>query len=228
MFNLKYRNELKHVVTQADALIIKSRLSSMLRTDPNAGTDGRYHIRSLYFDTPEGKALYEKIYGLPIKEKFRLRFYNHGHEFIRLEKKIKHYYKGAKLNTRLKKEEVQNILNGDIAFLRESDQALLREFYLKLKTERLVPKTVVDYMREAYLYPAGNVRVTLDSDIRASINSTDLFDDTLPTSSALDSCLCILEVKFDGFLPEFIQDIIQLNKCTSRAVSKYAACRVYM
>lgn len=227
MNNLKYRNELKHVVTMADALVIKSRLSCMLRTDRNAGPDGRYHIRSLYFDTPEDKALLEKMEGLPIKEKFRIRFYNHDHSFIRLEKKVKHYNKAAKLGASLNKEYVQNILNGDIDFLKQSDQALLREFYLKLRTERLASKTVVDYMREAYHYPAGNVRVTLDSKVRASISSTDLFDTALPSASALDSGICILEVKYDGFLPEFIQDIVQLNHCTSTPFSKYAACRLY-
>lgn len=228
MFNYKYRNELKHIVTQADALVIRSRLSCLLPVDRNAGQDGKYHIRSLYFDTPEDKALMEKIDGLPIKEKFRLRFYNHDHSFIRLEKKIKHYNKGAKLKAVVTKEAVQKILSRDFDFLREAEQALLREFYLKLKTERLLPKTVVDYLREAYLYPAGNVRITIDSEVRASISSTDLFNPDLSTAPALDRDYCILEVKFDGFLPEFIQDIIQLNKCTTTAVSKYAACRVYM
>ncbi len=227
MNKLKYRNELKHFVTMAGALVIKSRLSCMLLTDRNSGPDGRYHIRTLYFDTPEDRALFEKMEGLPIKEKFRIRLYNHDHSFIRLEKKIKHFTKGAKFGARLEKEEVQNILNGDITFLRQSDQELLREFYLKLRTERLVPKTVVDYMREAYRYPAGNVRVTLDSDIRASISSTDLFDAKLPSAAALGSGICIIEVKFDGFLPEFIQDIVQLNKCTSTPFSKFAACRLY-
>jgi len=227
MTKLKYRNELKHVVTVADAMVIRSRLSCLLRTDKNAGPDGRYHIRSLYFDTPEDKALFEKMEGLPQKEKFRIRFYNHDHRFIRLEKKIKHYSKTAKLGVSLTKGEVQDILGGRITFLKESDQALLREFFLQLRTERLVPKTIVDYMRQAYHSPAGNVRVTMDSDVRTSVSSTDLFDAGLPNVTALDTGICILEVKYDGFLPEFIQDIVQLNNCTSTAFSKYAACRLY-
>jgi hypothetical protein len=70
--------------------------------------------------------------------------------------------------------------------------------------------------------------VTVDSDIRSSVTSPDLFDAHLPTASAFDSGKCILEVKFDGFLPAYIQDLIQLNKCSSTAASKYAACRLYM
>ncbi len=225
---LKYRHELKHVIAQAEALVLRSRLSCMLPVDRHAGPDGGYHIRSLYFDTPEDKALFDKINGAPVKEKFRIRFYNHNYSFIRLEKKIKHYNRGAKLKAELKKEEVQKIIRGDFVFLRDSGQALLREFYLKLKIEGLLPKTVVDYLREAYFYPAGNVRVTIDSNIRSSVNSIDPFDTELPMAAAMDPGQCILEVKYDGLLPEFIQDLVQLNKCTSGAVSKYAACRVYM
>ncbi|WP_258359829.1 polyphosphate polymerase domain-containing protein [Moorella sulfitireducens (nom. illeg.)] len=228
MKDIKYRSELKHIITLGDAAVVRNRLAMVLPADENAGPDRRYHVRSLYFDTPEDRSLFEKIESLPFREKFRIRFYNHDHSFIRLEKKIKHYGKSAKSGAGLKKEEVQAILRGDILFLIDAGQALLREFYLKLKTERLIPRTVVDYMREAYSYPAGNVRVTIDSDVRASISSTDLFDADLPCAAVLETGLCVLEVKYDGFLPEFIQDLIQLNKCTSTAISKYAACRLYM
>ncbi|MDQ7794469.1 MAG: polyphosphate polymerase domain-containing protein [bacterium] len=227
MTNLAYRNEFKHIITVADAAVLRSRLSCVLRLDPHARPEGSYHVRSLYFDTPEDRALRDKIDGAPMKEKFRIRLYNHDHSFIRLEKKVKHYGKAAKLGARVTREEVQDICRGEVAFLRDSDQVLLREFYLKVRTERWLPRTVVDYLREAYLHRPGNVRVTLDSDVRASINATDLFDADLPTAPALEPGICILEVKFDGFLPEVVQDIIQLGKCSPVAVSKYAACRVY-
>lgn len=228
MHKIKYRNELKHVVTRAHAMVITSRLAGLLPRDQNADPDGKYLIRSLYFDTPENKAFHEKLEGLPIKEKYRIRLYNHDHSFIRLEKKIKRYSSGVKFTARVTKEEVQNILSGDITFLKESEQPLFRDFYLKLKTERYVPRAVVDYMREAYFCPAGNVRITIDSDIKASVDSTDMFNINLPTAPIMILGICIIEVKYDGFLPEYVQDIIQLNSCTSTTVSKYAAGRVYM
>ena len=227
MTKTKYRNELKHVVTMADALVLRSRLSSLLAADKNAGPDGRYHVRSLYFDTPENRALYEKMEGLPVREKFRIRFYNHDHSFIRLEKKVKHYSKTAKFSAQLTKNQVQDILDGQITFLKDQESALLQEFYLKLKTERLQPKTIVDYRREAHSHPAGNVRITMDTDIRTSISSLDLFDAELPHAAAMDPGTCVLEVKYDDFFPEFIQDLVQLNNCTTAAFSKYAACRLY-
>ncbi|WP_258360438.1 VTC domain-containing protein [Moorella sulfitireducens] len=118
MKDIKYRSELKHIVTLADAVVLKRRLGVLLPCDENAGPDGKYHVRSLYFDTPEDRALWEKIESLPLREKFRIRFYNHDHGFIRLEKKIKRYGRSAKFQAGLKKDEVQAILNGDISFLK--------------------------------------------------------------------------------------------------------------
>ena len=228
MQGLKYRHELKHVVTMADAVVISSRLSGLLESDRHAGPDGKYQIRSLYFDTLEDKALYEKINGLPLREKFRIRYYNHDLSFIRLEKKIKHYGMTAKLGETLTETQTRQILAGDYDFLKDSDQPLLREFFLGLHLERLVPRTVVDYWREAFFHPAGNVRITIDSGIRGAIGYSHFLDADLPNADAMDDGYCILEVKFDEFLPEFIQDAVQLNTCSPTAVSKYAACRVYV
>jgi len=228
MGELIYRSELKHVISCADGLVIKSRLAHALRRDAHADSDGSYHVRSLYFDTPDNRAYHDKLDGVPMREKFRIRFYNLDPRFIRLEKKIKRYGGGAKLMARLSEAQTRQIMDGEIGFLRESEQALLREFYVRMKADRLQPRTIVDYRRTAYLCAAGNVRVTVDSDIRASISSLDLFDPDLPTASAFDPNKCILEVKFDEFLPAYIQELIQLNNCSATAASKYTACRIYM
>lgn len=75
--------------------------------------------------------------------------------------------------------------------------------------------------------PVGNVRVTIDSDIKTSVNSIDLFNKDLPTVSVIDENMTVLEVKYDEFIPDFIKDLIQINKTTSTAVSKYASSRLY-
>lgn len=56
----------------------------------------------------------------------------------------------------------------------DSERPLVRELYGKMRTQLLRPKTIVDYTREPYIYPAGNVRVTLDYDIRTGLRSTDV------------------------------------------------------
>lgn len=95
-------------------------------------------------------------------------------------------------------------------FFKESGNPLLNELYLKRKTEGLFPKANVDYRREAFTYPAGNVRVTIDSNIRSSAFPEDFFDSGSPALPVEDDPI-ILEIKFDGFLPDIIKHATVTN-----------------
>lgn len=95
-----------------------------------------------------------------------------------------------------------------------------------MTTEGLRPKTIVDYMREPFTYGPGNVRVTLDYDIRTGLSCVDFLNPDCPTIPAGDDKI-ILEVKWDEFLPDIIRDAVQLDNRRVGAFSKYAACRIY-
>lgn len=228
MQQFRYRREHKHVISRGDAIAVSRRIRPVLKADPHAGPDGAYRVRSLYFDTPEDAALRDKFAGTPMREKFRIRLYNLDPGFIRLEKKVKHTGMTAKVQARLDAGQVERILAGDVAFLKEAPDPLLRELYLKYGIERLRPKVIVDYTREAYSFRPGNVRVTLDSDVRTAVGALDVLDPDLPTTPALGRELAILEVKCDAFLPDLVWDLIQLNNCATTAASKYAICRRYL
>ena len=58
------RHELKYYLNKADYLIIKNRLSTIAGPDEHTDFNGSYRIRSLYFETPDDKALLEKLYGV--------------------------------------------------------------------------------------------------------------------------------------------------------------------
>ena len=120
-----------------------------------------------------------------------------------------------------------DILNGNIEWMKLSDKTLLNEFYYSMQNQQLKPRTIVDYIREAYVYKAGNVRVTIDKSIKTGLYSTDLFSKDLLTVETLDKRMSVLEVKYDEFLPEIINDIIQLGERQKISVSKYALCRMY-
>ena len=95
-----------------------------------------------------------------------------------------------------------------------------------MTTQGLRPKTIVDYTREAFTYAPGNVRITLDSNIRTGLRCVELLSPdcvTLPAGNAP----IILEVKWDEFLPSIIRDAVQLEGRRTAAFSKYAACRIY-
>lgn len=224
---VKPRHEIKVFLTLSDYISIKNRLKNFAKLDKNAGDTGIYNIRSLYFDNFNDKALMEKISGINNREKFRIRFYNHNHSFIRLEKKSKSNGLCYKSSAPLTKEECEKILNGDIEFLKDSNKDVLKEFYCKLKYQCLKPKTIVDYTREAYIFNTGNVRITFDTNIKSGLYSTNIFDPNLPTLGLVDNNPIILEVKYDNFLPDIIRDLIQTNTRRPTAVSKYAACRLF-
>ena len=74
---MDYRHEWKHVISYTDMLVLRQRLKAIMRVDRNA-VDGKYFIRSLYFDTPTDTDLREKLDGVSRREKFRIRYYNHN------------------------------------------------------------------------------------------------------------------------------------------------------
>lgn len=227
MNQLKYRHEYKLAINLPDYYALRQRIKSIAKIDSHAGADGRYRIRSLYFDNDEDKALREKLYGLADREKYRIRLYNAGGDCIRLEKKSKTRGLCNKRSVALTRTRAEQILVGDTAWMPKTGNALLTEFYGKLSYQRLRPKTLVEYWREAYIYPYGNVRVTFDSDIRTGVYATGLFEPDIPTLGVGEPGLLLLEVKYDHFLPDIIRDLIQTNTRHPQAFSKYAACRIY-
>ncbi len=222
---MKYRHEWKHEISYADFLAIRQRLSAVAKRDSHA-TEGGYKIRSLYFDNAEDKALREKIDGVNIREKFRIRYYNGDDSFIKLEKKSKINGLCLKESVNLTKEQSQKIVNGDYDWMMESGIDLVQELYTKMIRFGLRPKTIVNYTREPFVFAPGNVRVTLDYNIRTGIHCTDFFNPLSVTVPAGDAPI-ILEVKWDEFLPDIIRDMVQIDNCRTCAFSKYAACRIY-
>ena len=220
-----YRHEWKHPISFGDLLVLRQRLGAIMQPDPNA-VDGKYFIRSLYFDTPTDTALREKLDGVSRREKFRIRYYNHDTSLIHLEKKSKLAGLGNKQSAELTARQVQKIVDGDVGWMLSSEYGLIRELYSKMQTQQLRPKTIVDYIREPFVYAPGNVRVTIDYDIRTGLGCTDFLNPDCPTILAGDAPI-ILEVKWDEFLPDIIRSAIQLEGRRVSAFSKYAQCRIY-
>lgn len=222
---MEYRHEWKHEINRSDLLILRKRLKAVAKPDSHSA-DGTYEIRSLYFDTADDKALWEKINGVNIREKFRIRYYNRDPSFVRLEKKSKINGLSAKDSVSITRAQAQAMVDRTWSLPAESDMPLLDELYIKVKNQGLRPKTLVDYTREAFFFSPGHVRVTLDYDIRTGLTSTDMFNPqtiTIPVGASP----IILEVKWSEFLPDIIRDIVCLPGRRPSAYSKYAACRLY-
>ena len=222
---MKFRHEWKHEINRLDMLIIRQRLKAVAKPDPHA-VGGKYEIRSLYFDNLSDKALREKIDGINRREKFRIRYYNGDTGLIHLEKKSKINGLCSKESAFLSAVEAQRLVDGDVSWMKENSQMLVQELYSKMMSQGLKPKTIVDYTRIPFIYGPGNVRVTIDYNIRTGLQCTDFLDWNCITVPAGDAP-AVLEVKWDEYLPDIIRDAVQLKDRRASAFSKYAACRVY-
>ena len=223
---MQYRNEIKHLITSADRAAICAVMKVVAQLDPHAQAKGYYTIRSLYFDNMADKALREKLDGVNEREKFRIRYYDGDTSVIHLEKKVKRDGVGYKVSCSLTAEEAQRIIDGDILWMATDTRGLVVELYAKMKGQGLRPKTSVDYERIPFVYGAGNVRVTIDFNIRTGLRCTDFLNPDCVTIPAGGNDI-VLEVKWDDYLPTIIRHAVQLKGRRQTAYSKYAQCRIY-
>ena len=221
-----YRHELKYQINFAEYLAIRQRIQPLMKLDKHASQGGYYLVRSIYFDNPDDKALREKVDGIGKREKFRIRYYNDDFSFITLEKKMKHNNLCLKLDADLSEEECRALLDGKTNWMPTHENGIVRELYCKMKSQQLGPRVLVSYIREPYVYEAGNVRVTFDSHIRTSLFHREFLEEKPYDISAQDyPGEMILEVKYDAFLPIVIADLLQIGGIRQQAFSKYGACR---
>lgn len=218
----QYRHELKFTITKKCAKILKDRLMSIMSVDEH-GKNG-YFIRSLYFDTPNSDAYYEKIDGAPYRKKYRIRVYNGDDDFIRLEKKMKHNNMTAKEQVSISRITCEKILNNSLSIYDLND-GLLKEFLVEIKTKHLIPSVIVDYERLALTYPVSDVRITFDSNIKSGRYNYNLFSYKNTDYKVIDDNVLVLEVKFNEVLPEVIAIILGTIPSCRQAFSKFAACR---
>lgn len=224
----RYRHELKYNINFADYISLQKKLKLIMKQDNHINAEGNYLIRSIYFDNYKDKALKEKLNGISRREKFRIRYYNDDFSFITLEKKMKHNELCKKLKTVLTIEECINLCSGKIDWMCFHSEALIRELYYKMKNELLRPRVIVSYIREPYIFSAGNVRVTFDFDIRSSLYQQPLLTTEVMDINTMDTYNSIvLEIKYDDFFPEVIKHLIQTANIRQQAFSKYSVCRKF-
>ena len=222
----KGRHELKYELRPSEFLLMRPALQAVMQQDIHAGPDGGYSVQSLYFDNFNDKALFEKVNGVNIREKYRLRMYNRSRQMILFERKAKRGSLCYKSAARISEETCDALVSGNALPAYDLDNELLAGFTNTRRESCFVPKTMVSYDRTAFVYGPGNVRVTYDSNIRTGLAHASFFDDGYPLIPALPGS-GILEIKYDGFLPDIIRMIVQTNFARQQAYSKYAACRRY-
>jgi hypothetical protein len=220
------RTELKHEITKMDCYLLRNKLKHFMKVDPHATKDGKYLIRSVYFDNFDNKVLTEKKEGFYQRDKFRVRLYDYKMDFLNLEKKSKRNNLTYKQKCRVTAEEYENMSRGDIAWMEYDSRALIQDLFIQMNIFQLKPVTVVDYEREVFIYDQGNVRVTFDSNIKTSFRNNDVLNPDLAMVETSPE-IVVLEVKYDEFLPDVIKYLLQLGDRRKGTYSKYQMSRMF-
>ena len=224
---LPLRHEQKYYISQGDAAYLSTLLRHTMQRDKHADRNGEYHIRSLYFDDCFNSAMSDKLDGVMHRHKYRIRIYNFSDRIIRLERKSKQGDYISKLSCGISRELAEQIIAGDPYGLETVNHPLIQDVYRMMTTKLLRPAVIVDYVREAYIHPCEETRVTLDKQLRTGNLSTDLFNPQLPTFPCLDQNQVILEIKYNRRFPEYILPITSSIPAQRSAISKYTLCRRY-
>ena len=225
--NIPLRHELKYLITPAELSVLRGVLKPITQFDPNGDENNEYIIRSLYFDTINDDALMEKIAGVGNRKKYRIRIYNFSDRVIKLECKSKYGDLISKQSVSIPRDLAEQLIAGDPEGLQRMRHPLLHDVYREMRTRLLRPAVIVYYVREAYIHPAQEVRITFDKQLRTGLYSTDLFNPSLPTYPVFDDPVEVLEVKYDEFLPSHLQTVLSGITAQRSAVSKYTWCRRY-
>ena len=142
-----------------------------------------------------------------------------------LEMKQKQGPYQRKRSLRLSREDAEKLCRGDYRPLLGYTDPFAAEVYAIMHWKCYRPKTIVEYLRQAYVAKENHIRVTIDSRIRATEANFYLFLENLPMYPVLDPYKMVLEVKFNGFMLSYIKDALNCVKRSELSVSKYCLAR---
>lgn len=221
----RLRHEIKYYINDSVYHTLRGRLRTVAGADPNMKEEDGYLISSLYFDDVYHSAMNEKQAGICFRKKYRLRCYNRQDTRINLECKRKYGEYISKDSLTVSRGEYDAMLAGNYDVLLEHPDIVGREVYALHHARLLKPVVAVEYLREAYVMAQGNVRITFDKEISASVGDYDMFSEYYEVRKVLEPGVMVLEVKFDDYLPDMIFQILKTAMTNKCAISKYVMCR---
>lgn len=219
----RYRHELKYKINYGAYEILRHRLSAVMKHDGNA-VDGKYDIASVYFDDVYRTAYYDKVNGEFMRKKYRIRAYNGDDSRIAFECKYKDNEYVYKQSVLISRGDYDSVLAGNYSVLEKPEYAdtSAENFLFSNALVALRPSVIVDYVREPFVCRDGNVRITFDMQLRAAVNTFDIFNKSAVYTSAFDGM--VLEIKYDSYIPSYIQCLFEGFQLDNEAVSKYVIC----
>jgi len=218
------RQEKKYLITLDQYYHISRKFNKLLMEDKHSSGDG-YTIRSLYFDQLDDNDYSEKIDGLEVRKKIRLRNYGADSQSAKLEMKQKQGILQKKRSLTLDKEQSLRLINGEYSVLLDIDSGFAAECFGLMNMQFYRAKAIVSYTRKVFIAHENDIRITFDQNIRGTESCYNIFSDNLVENMIFDPSMVVMEVKFNGFLLSYIKDLINEVNVSELAVSKYCLGR---
>lgn len=230
------RLEYKYLVPKSLVDAIRADMRPFVEIDQFAEKQQakEYTVRSVYYDTPKFDCYSEKIEGLKVRKKFRIRGYNipDKNSIVFLEIKQKYNNFIDKNRAPLMWNQIDEFL-----FYPDLDKYIIpfsgngkekgdaQRFLYHYYSQALRPAVLVIYDREAFFGKFDkSLRFTFDKNLRSTLfPSLDMLYKEEQIKYAMPKYF-IFEVKFYTGLPAWIQSIIKRYQLPRMALSKYTIC----
>lgn len=228
--NLFLRYEFKYFLNSQISNEIFSQSLYFMNIDNYAiKNNNEYFVRSLYFDNDDYSNFFEKVDGVKIRKKFRLRSYDKNFlskNPIFLEMKGRVHDRIIKKRVLINRNDIkyfETLKNLETLNQKYGYNSLINEFVYDVKKKNIKPKIMIDYNRKPLINKFGlYFRLTFDSNLVTNRRNY-LFDDkekfSLPLKYKPGNS--ILEVKFERSIPAWFHRIIQSYNLNRRSISKY-------
>lgn len=219
------RKEVKFLVSSTDRVYLLNSLSQILVPDKYGDYNG-YKTRSIYFDSIDNEDFREKQIKTEKRKRIRVRIYNEEDKFAKFEIKRKHFERELKESITITKEDAIRLINREYSVLLNYKDNPLYEYAFNLMKSKLYrPVSMVEYDRRAFTHEFFNTRVTLDNNLRFTNFNYDLFNKNINFQKGLPGDKSILEIKYDRFLFQQLQEVLSKCNFVGKPPSKFGTSR---
>ena len=201
------RKEIKYKLSLVEASLLESILDKILKLDKNSNSYGEYNVKTIYFENYLRETTIDKKRNINNLSKYRIRMYENNPNSIFLERKTNCSGVIKKDSEKVARDFVEDVMNGDLYNVLDKNSLLKTSFYLQMVLKQYRPYIIIEYIRKAYVEEKSNIRITLDRNIKSTMNYNSFFDSS---SCEYMSSSIILEVKYDRYIPDFVKDILKV------------------
>ena len=218
------RHEYKFPATTAQCEVLRERFSAVMTPDTH-GDNGCYRVTSVYLDDVYRSAYNDKLIGADTRKKYRIRTYDLSEKLLHFECKYKDRDMTSKRGIWISPKQYHSILKGDYSFVwsGEYEGTILEDASYSNALALLRPSVIVDYNRQAFINPEGNVRFTIDSGFKAGAFSDDMLSENIGYLPVEDFT-AVIEIKYDDYLPSYLEELLGGIELKQESVSKFLLC----